>query len=60
MSVRQEEESAIARAVAAELAGRLQDLLDFIRSEILTLASGGVGEPGRGDTWARAPWRSLL
>jgi len=55
MPVGQEEEGAIARPMAAELAGHLQDLLDFIGGEILALAPGGIREPGRGDTLARTP-----
>ena len=48
MPIGQEDERPIARTVAAHLARGLQELLDFIRGEILTPAAGGVGEAGRG------------
>lgn len=48
VAVGDEKEGAIARAVAAELAGPLQNLLDFVGGEILASAPRRVGEPGRG------------
>jgi hypothetical protein len=54
MSVGEQNERAIARAVPTKLARGLQELLDLVGSEILALASRDVGLPESQGSIARA------
>jgi hypothetical protein len=60
MPVGDQDQRAIARTVAAELAGGLQDLLDLVGGQVLALAPGGVGLAGRGEGRARGTCRAPL
>ena len=42
--------------MSTDLRGRLQDLLDFVRNEILALAPRRVGLARRGDREGRGPF----
>jgi hypothetical protein len=60
MTVGNEDQRAIARTVAAELARGLQELVDFIGGQVFALAPRGVGEPARGEGRARGRSRAPL
>ena len=55
MPVGEEDERAIARTVAADLAGGLQQLLDLLRRQIFAPAARSIGLARRGDAEGQGP-----